>query len=102
MIGSKVKTILLDRWILPVGGVASGRACACSLQSKLVNILYILEGGCQGRTPFSSYEEDVIQNLLNVIASQMSGQTFILGGKCLKSIFSILDLYLLFTYMCKL
>ena len=36
-IGSKVTAILLERWIWPIGGVASGRVCACSLrtQSKL-------------------------------------------------------------------
>ena len=28
MISSKVTTILLEGWILPVGGVASGRVCA--------------------------------------------------------------------------
>ena len=36
--GSKVTAILLNGWILPVGGVASGRVCACSLRSKLVYI----------------------------------------------------------------
>ena len=33
---SKVTGILLKGWILPVGGVASGRVCACSLRSRLV------------------------------------------------------------------
>ena len=36
MIGSKVTTVLLEGWILPIGGVASGRVCACSLRSRLV------------------------------------------------------------------
>ena len=34
--GSKVTTILLKGMILPIGGVASGRVCACSLRSRLV------------------------------------------------------------------
>ena len=34
--GSKVTVILLKNWILPIGGVASGRVCACSLNSKLI------------------------------------------------------------------
>ena len=29
-------TILQKAWILPIGGVALGRVCACSLRSKLV------------------------------------------------------------------
>ena len=35
--GSKVTAILLKGWILPIGGVASGRVCACSLRSRLVS-----------------------------------------------------------------
>ena len=35
--GSKVTAILLKGWILPIGGIASGRVCACSLRSRLVN-----------------------------------------------------------------
>ena len=31
MIGSKVTAILLEAWILPIRGVASGRVCAYSL-----------------------------------------------------------------------
>ena len=38
--GSTVKAILLKGWILPIGGVASGRVCACSLHGRLVLILY--------------------------------------------------------------
>ena len=34
--GSKVTNILLKGWILPIGGVALGRVCACSLCSMLV------------------------------------------------------------------
>ena len=34
--GSKVTAILLKGWIFPIGGVASGRVCACSLRSRLV------------------------------------------------------------------
>ena len=37
--GSKVMTILLNGWILPNSGVASGRVCACNLQSRLVNFI---------------------------------------------------------------
>ena len=33
---SKVTAILLKGWILPIGGVAWGRVCACSLRSRLV------------------------------------------------------------------
>ena len=35
MIGSKVTAILLEGRILPVGGVALRRVCACSLRSRL-------------------------------------------------------------------
>ena len=34
--GSKVTAVLLVGWILPIGGVASERVCACSLRSRLV------------------------------------------------------------------
>ena len=34
--GSKVTVILLKGLIFPIGGVASGRVCACSLRSRLV------------------------------------------------------------------
>ena len=34
--GSRVTAILLNGWTSPIGGVASGRACACSLRSRLV------------------------------------------------------------------
>ena len=34
--GSKVTAILLNGWILPIGGASSGRVCACSLRSRLV------------------------------------------------------------------
>ena len=34
--GSKVTPILLKGWILPIGGVASGRVCTCCLRSRLV------------------------------------------------------------------
>ena len=37
--GSKVTTILRKGWILHIGGVASGRVCACSLRSRLVHRL---------------------------------------------------------------
>ena len=37
MINSKVTTILLEGWILSIGGVASGRVCAYSLRSRLVS-----------------------------------------------------------------
>ena len=36
--GSRVTAILLNGWVLPVGGVASGRVCACSLRSRFVSI----------------------------------------------------------------
>ena len=35
-IGSKVPAIYLNGGILPIGGVALGRVCACSLRSRLV------------------------------------------------------------------
>ena len=34
--GSKCTTILLKGWILPIGGDALARVCACSLRSRLV------------------------------------------------------------------
>ena len=34
--GSKGLAILLNGWILPIGGVESGRVCVCSLRSRLV------------------------------------------------------------------
>ena len=34
--GSRAKAILLKGKLLPIGGVASGRVCACSLHSRLV------------------------------------------------------------------
>ena len=37
-IGSKVTAILLNGWILPTGGVSSGRVCSCSLRSWLVHL----------------------------------------------------------------
>ena len=37
-IGSKVTAILLKGWILPIGGVSSGRVCACSPCSRLATI----------------------------------------------------------------
>ena len=36
IIYSKVTAILLNGWVLPIGGVALGRACACSLGSWLI------------------------------------------------------------------
>ena len=38
--GSKVTTILLKGWIWPIGGVASGRVCGCSLPACFL-IIYI-------------------------------------------------------------
>ena len=37
-VGSKVMAILINGWILPTGGAASGRVCACRLRSRLVQI----------------------------------------------------------------
>ena len=34
---SKVMSIFLNGWILPIGGASSGRVCACSLRGRLVN-----------------------------------------------------------------
>ena len=34
--GSTVTAILLNGWILPIGGASSGRVCACSLRNRLV------------------------------------------------------------------
>jgi hypothetical protein len=34
---SKAMAILLKGWILSIGGVVSGRVCACSLHSRLVS-----------------------------------------------------------------
>ena len=38
-IGSKFTAILLNGRILPTGGAASGRVCACSLRSRLVSMM---------------------------------------------------------------
>ena len=35
--GSKVRAIFQNGWILPIGGVALGRVCACSLRSRIVS-----------------------------------------------------------------
>ena len=35
--GSKVTSILLNGWILPIGGASSGRVCSCSLRSRVVS-----------------------------------------------------------------
>ena len=34
--GSKLMVFLLNGWIFPVGRVALGRVCTCSLRSRLV------------------------------------------------------------------
>ena len=54
--GSKVTAILLNGWILPVGGVASGRVCAqpakqaCYQQDRyghyFVYVTFVLDLGC--------------------------------------------------------
>ena len=36
IIGSKVMAVWLNGWIFPIGGVASGWVCACSLSSRLL------------------------------------------------------------------
>ena len=43
--GSKGTAILLKGWIGPIGGVASGRVGACSLQSRLVCGAFCLNNG---------------------------------------------------------
>ena len=40
--GLKVTAILLKGWIWPIGGVASGRVCVCSLHSRLVFKAFII------------------------------------------------------------
>ena len=45
IIDSKVTAILLNGWIWPIGGVASGRVCACSLRSRLVMLGVCSLGG---------------------------------------------------------
>ena len=42
-IGSKAMAILVNRGVLPSGGVALGRVCACSLRSSLVFKLQLTE-----------------------------------------------------------
>ena len=39
-IGSKVTAILVNGGILPMGGVAVGRVCTCSLHSSLVFVIF--------------------------------------------------------------
>ena len=36
IVGSRVTAILVNGWIVPIGKVALGRVCACSLRSRLV------------------------------------------------------------------
>ena len=36
IIGSKVTAILLNGWVLPIGGVASGKVWVCSLRRRPV------------------------------------------------------------------
>ena len=36
--GSEVTAILLKGWFWPIGVVASGRVCVCSLRSRLVSL----------------------------------------------------------------
>ena len=43
IIGNKVMAILLNGWILSIGGFSSGRVCACSLHSRLVSWLGALK-----------------------------------------------------------
>ena len=40
--GSKNTAILLKGWILPIGGVLSGRVCACRLVFNLVRHFYLV------------------------------------------------------------
>ena len=35
--GATVMAIFQNGWILPIGGVALGRVCACSLRSRIVS-----------------------------------------------------------------
>ena len=48
--GSKVMAILLNGWILPFGGASSGRVCAWSLHSRLVLLLWDLNGFAPQKT----------------------------------------------------
>ena len=38
--GSKVTAILMNGWILPIGGALLGRVCSCSLRSRLVFLFF--------------------------------------------------------------
>ena len=40
--GAKVTAILLKGWVWLIGGVASGRVCACSLQSRIVFFFFLI------------------------------------------------------------
>ena len=51
MIGSKVKAFLLNRWILPIGGVASGRVC-----DHKANPVYLANGQMKMRHTFLGAE----------------------------------------------
>ena len=46
MIGSKVTAFLLNRWILPIGGVALGRVCNQQGLPRLVYYLFIIYLSC--------------------------------------------------------
>ena len=51
IVGSKVTAILLNGWVFPIGGVTSGRVCACSLRSRLV-LINLLPLSCYNNIPF--------------------------------------------------
>ena len=41
--GSKVTAILLKGWMLPIGGAASGRVCACPTQQACSHMSVVIE-----------------------------------------------------------
>ena len=51
--------IYMNRWILPIGGVAWGRVCACSLRIRLV---YIMTTKCTQPVRPNCSDKRVISN----------------------------------------
>ena len=84
--GSKVTAILLKGWILPIGGLASRRVCACSLRSRLVftwlpELLHWWGDGDMLLTTLSKLCLDVCKNIKKEIISLLFQWTLLTTGE---------------------
>ena len=87
--GSKVTAILLKRWIWPIGGVASGRVCACSLNSRLVSkgcsklqSKTIIFYGQQLQSPTEIFDDPKLQSpTVILVGPKLWSPTIILDGQ---------------------